>query len=207
MTDHVICAIVEDECHLVGPVFAKSFADEPVAVATFNNSVAMEAYLAERTAAFSRFCCRYGAVLAIGDGNGGVYGALAMINMPAPEMTSDMRIDLGYPVNPECDMAMSRIGAMLAEAEGHYGALPKRWISVEMVAVVPDRQGQGLGSRLMRKVLDEAARSGEPVCLVTDRAINVTFYSRLGMHIAWKGMDSDGTVEMWSMRTFPEQTY
>jgi len=48
----------------------------------------------------------------------------------------------------------NRINAMLAKAEEEFGAMTPVWRSLDMIAIAPERQGQGLGSALLRRLLD-----------------------------------------------------
>ena len=74
------------------------------------------------------------------------------------------------------------------------------WRSLDMIAIAPERQGQGLGSALLRRLLDDAASAGETLALVTDRPINVPFYEKAGMELVWSGASDDGVVPLWSFR-------
>ena len=47
-------------------------------------------------------------------------------------------------------------------------------------AVAPQRQGQGMGSRLIRPVLDVLERDGAPLYLETHKAVNVDIYRHFG---------------------------
>lgn len=52
------------------------------------------------------------------------------------------------------------------------------------VAVEPRLQGRGIGSRMMTAFCDQMDAAGEVAWLETDKAINVTFYERLGFEVA-----------------------
>lgn len=76
---------------------------------------------------------------------------------------------------------------------------------VHMMAVRPDLQGKGLGGRLLRHVLDDAART-EPDCptvLGTHLPINVTYYQRAGFQVSdERTLTPPGSspYTLWSMR-------
>jgi GNAT superfamily N-acetyltransferase len=111
-----------------------------------------------------------------------------------------MSAELGYPDDPEGEAAMGRINEMLAKAEAEFGAMTPMWRSLDMIAIAPERQGLGLGSALLGRLLDDAATAGETLALVTDRDVNVRFYEKAGMELAWSGMSDDGAVPLWSFR-------
>jgi GNAT superfamily N-acetyltransferase len=76
---------------------------------------------------------------------------------------------------------------------------------VHMMAVRPDLQGQGLGSSLLRHVLDAAARSdaAAPTVLTTHLQANVTYYRRAGFEVSDERTLSPPNAEaytVWSMR-------
>ena len=54
---------------------------------------------------------------------------------------------------------------------------PRRVLSLAPVAVLPDRQSHGIGSRLIRAALDIADRRGEPLVVLIGHA---SYYPRFG---------------------------
>ena len=54
---------------------------------------------------------------------------------------------------------------------------------IERVTVLPDRQGQGVGSAALRAALREADEMGLAVFLATQEERNVRFYARLGFEV------------------------
>jgi ribosomal protein S18 acetylase RimI-like enzyme len=75
---------------------------------------------------------------------------------------------------------------------------------VHMMAVRNDRQGQGVGSALLRRVLDQAAASTEhPTVLTTHSPQNVVFYRRAGFDVLAEEQlqpPGDRAYTVWSMR-------
>jgi GNAT superfamily N-acetyltransferase len=71
------------------------------------------------------------------------------------------------------------------------------------MGVHPGRQGRGIGSELMRPVLERADEEGVPVCLEASSARNRDFYLRHGFEVteevAWPG----GGPPLWLMRREP----
>jgi len=77
---------------------------------------------------------------------------------------------------------------------------------VHMMAVRPDLQGQGLGSSLLRHVLDAAARidATAPTVLTTHLETNVTYYRRAGFEVSDERTLCPPDAEaytVWSMRS------
>jgi ribosomal protein S18 acetylase RimI-like enzyme len=63
----------------------------------------------------------------------------------------------------------------------------------------PDRQGQGLGGKLIAPVLARADQNGLPCYLETETESNVAFYRRQGFEVAREGTVMDGTLRLWMM--------
>jgi ribosomal protein S18 acetylase RimI-like enzyme len=66
------------------------------------------------------------------------------------------------------------------------------------LAVEPDAQGQGVGTRLMEHYCKELDRTGVAGFLETDKARNVRFYERFGFSVT--ATASILGVENWFMR-------
>lgn len=92
--------------------------------------------------------------------------------------------------------------ASVVERELHVDGRPLRTGYVEAVATVPDRQGRGLGSIVMRDVTDYVRERFELGALGTGR---VSFYERLGWQ-PWKGPTSVRTAD-GSQRTPEDDGY
>lgn len=76
---------------------------------------------------------------------------------------------------------------------------------VHMMAVHPDHQGKGLGSQVLRHVLDAAARLDRqaPTVLTTHLETNVTYYRRAGFQVIdQRTLTPPGShpYSVWSMR-------
>ena len=83
------------------------------------------------------------------------------------------------------------------------GAAPFEGI-VSTVAVAPSAQGRGVGSALMRALLEAwDAKGGGPLAPDTQRKINVTFYERLGFRVTLErsNVGAHGVpYDDWAMR-------
>jgi GNAT superfamily N-acetyltransferase len=84
----------------------------------------------------------------------------------------------------------------------------RHWL-VHMMAVDPDRQGRGVGSRLLEHVLartTDEATSAAPSVLTTHRERNVVFYERAGFVVDGVqriSMSSETPYRVWGMRRLP----
>jgi ribosomal protein S18 acetylase RimI-like enzyme len=68
------------------------------------------------------------------------------------------------------------------------------------LAVAPAYQGQGMGSLLMRHVLDRASAAGLPCYLDSADERNVRFYGRLGFRIVETGVVPGSELRTWALR-------
>ena len=66
-----------------------------------------------------------------------------------------------------------------SEMEAHHRPLPDHW-NLLYVGVAPGRQGQGIGSAVLRPVLDECDRTGTPAYLEATCERNRSLYARHG---------------------------
>lgn len=72
-----------------------------------------------------------------------------------------------------------------------------------VLAVDPASQGQGVGSRLMQPVMDEANAGNTPCFLETENEKNLGFYERHGFQVAASDTVPRSSVKTWSMIRMP----
>ena len=74
------------------------------------------------------------------------------------------------------------LAGLLRVERGHPHAPAHFYLAV--LGTDPPRQGQGIGSSLMRPVLELCDREGVPAYLESSKERNVDFYSRFGFRVA-----------------------
>lgn len=87
----------------------------------------------------------------------------------------------------------------IAQRLHHQYAHKPHWY-LAALGVEPDRQRQGLGSRLLEPQLARADRDGHVCYLDTHRESNVRLYERHGFRVMWEGTAPGHPVTVWSMR-------
>jgi ribosomal protein S18 acetylase RimI-like enzyme len=83
----------------------------------------------------------------------------------------------------------------------HEPAEPLLYLS--HIGVVPERQGEGLGSALMRDGLAAPGHRGVPSWLETSRVNNVAYYERFGFRTVVDEDAPEGGPHIWFMRRDP----
>jgi GNAT superfamily N-acetyltransferase len=91
---------------------------------------------------------------------------------------------------------MPRSLAGLREIEDRHPTAPHWYLSV--LGTDPTRQGEGLGSALLRPVLDDCDRLEIPAYLETGTERNVQFYTRHGFRVTER-IELPGGPSMWLM--------
>ncbi len=104
-----------------------------------------------------------------------------------------------YLAAPRSFGRVARFGTAVARAHP-----PQPYWYLEVVGVDPAAQGRGIGTRLLRRVLDVADAAGEPCYLETDTEANVRWYRGLGFEILAAGVElSPGGPPFWTMLRQP----
>ncbi|MFE3630836.1 GNAT family N-acetyltransferase [Streptomyces goshikiensis] len=95
------------------------------------------------------------------------------------------------PDNERCELVGRLTGAVHPTAEEHEYLL--------MIAVAPGRQGEGLGTELMRPVLERCDREGVPAYLEASSERSKALYERLGWEVTGEPVRLPDGPLMWPM--------
>ncbi|MFD6471721.1 GNAT family N-acetyltransferase [Streptomyces goshikiensis] len=95
------------------------------------------------------------------------------------------------PDNERCELVGRLTGAVHPTAEEHEYLL--------MIAVAPGRQGEGLGTELMRPVLERCDREGLPAYLEASSERSKVLYERLGWEVTGEPVRLPDGPLMWPM--------
>lgn len=90
----------------------------------------------------------------------------------------------------------ARVLEVLGGSAAHAPDEPAAYL--HFLAVRPDAQGGGLGSRLVRHALAEHDAAGTTTWLCTADARNLPFYARLGYGVVGE-VDLEGTATLWAL--------
>ncbi|NXY97791.1 GNAT family N-acetyltransferase [Streptomyces sp. BR123] len=100
------------------------------------------------------------------------------------------------PDNERCELVGRLTGAVHPTSEEHEYLL--------MIAVAPGRQGEGLGARLMRPVLERCDREGVPAYLEASSERSMRLYERLGWEFTGEAVRLPEGPLMWPMWRKPQ---
>ncbi|WP_328620336.1 GNAT family N-acetyltransferase [Streptomyces sp. NBC_00354] len=100
------------------------------------------------------------------------------------------------PDNERCELVGRLTGAVHPTAEEHEYLL--------MIAVAPGRQGEGLGTELMRPVLERCDREGVPAYLEASSERSKGLYERLGWEFTGEAVQLPEGPLMWPMWRKPQ---
>lgn len=95
---------------------------------------------------------------------------------------------------------MTSVFSLIEERRKQDMSQPHWYLS--LLGVASDYQGQGLGSVLLRPILEKADRDGLPCYLETSTEDAVRFYKRQGFEILWnKEVEVPGSsLKLWTMK-------
>lgn len=99
-------------------------------------------------------------------------------------------------------LAAISVDATPAEADLHAAIRGPYWYLDEL-AVEPHRQGQGIGSALLREVAARADANGLPIVLMTCQPANVPLYLRHGYVEVSRSQSPGSPVQWWGMMREP----
>ncbi|MGW0826520.1 GNAT family N-acetyltransferase [Streptomyces sp. NPDC002845] len=92
------------------------------------------------------------------------------------------------------------VGRLTGEVHPAGGAHEYLWL----IAVAPEHQGEGLGTALMRSVLDRCDREGVPAYLEASNPRSRRLYERLGFVFTGRAVDLPDGPPLWPMWREPQ---
>ncbi|MER6121554.1 GNAT family N-acetyltransferase [Streptomyces sp. NPDC001795] len=195
-----IRAADEGDRELVVRLLDEAFQDDPVSSWVFPGDEYRRTTHHKLMAAFTDTVLAEGRIDMTEDGT----ACALWLSMPAGDHSEekpqagagdeDDAVRLREAVDPENDR-VERIARLVAESHPADHAHAYLW----MIGVAPGRQGEGLGTALIRHVLDRCDREGLPAYLEASSARSTRLYERLGFAFTGRTLDLPDGPRMWPM--------
>lgn len=188
-----IRAADEGDRELVVRLLDEAFQDDPVSGWVFPDAEYRRTTHHRLMAAFTDAVFADGRIDLAEDG-----AACALwLSVPAeahPENGEDEAVGLRELVDPDNER-VETIARLMSESHPAGRAHEYLW----MIAVTPDRQGEGLGAALIRHVLDRCDREGLPAYLEASSERSTKLYERLGYAFTDRTLDLPDGPHMYPM--------
>ena len=195
-----VVRLVEGQIEADGEMLGRAFFDNSMAVYMLPDAEQRLEPLTFLFTAISRDCFFRGEVHT----TAAVIGSAAWFAPDSPPLTREAIQAAHFNGLPH------RMGAepfqRLMVMKDHFDGLRARDVPephwyLSTLGVDPPRQGQGVGSALLRPVLARADAAGLPCYLETDKARNVPFYQKHGFEVVEEGvLPGDGGYRYWTMK-------
>jgi ribosomal protein S18 acetylase RimI-like enzyme len=198
--DPVVRRAVAADIDAMAEQLAKTFWDDPVARHLMRNPTRREAGLRAyfRTQMKADYIPFGGCYT-----TEGYTGSAIWAPAGKPLLTGATGLLTMLPVLPYVARNLTTTVRMLALIEGKHPHQPHWYLASLGTAV--DRQGQGVGSALMRPVLDHCDAEGLPAYLESSKERNVPFYRRHGFEVVEEvALPGDGP-SIWTMWREPQE--
>ncbi len=176
----------------------RAFDDDPVSVWVFPEAAHRRTMHPRLMAAFVDIVLAQGRIDITDDG-----AACALwLSVPGEEgeeAADDGPARLRAALDPDNER-IELVGRLTGEAHPAGRAHEYLWL----IAVAPDRQGAGLGTALLRSVLDRCDREGVPAYLEASNPRSRALYERLGFVLRGPAVDLPDGPPLWPMWRDPQ---
>lgn len=197
-----IVALDEEGLEEAARVLALAFQDDPLFTYVVPEPQERALRLPVQFAAILRFGRMFGEALATA---GTPLGAL-VAQPPGADITPERARQSGLDgfwtaISRDAAMRMGRVLDIFDKV--NRADVPVDNWYVMAVGVLPEMQGRGIGSSLVRPIMDKARESGLPCLLDTPQPRNVPFYEKLGFRIHAETFDDPSGLRLWTFRLDP----
>lgn len=187
-----VCLVAQDDLDALGTVLGRAYAGDPVWSWVYPQS--------DRSRRLARM---FRSLLRATRDRGATVLTDQATRGAAIWQRSDDR-GLGVLGNLRMGTSMVASGARVRRGQAVMRAIERRhpkephWY-LAVLGIDPTHQGEGIGSALVRHVLDDPANVGEPAYLETETPANVPFYERHGFRVVGELDVPGGGPHLWLM--------
>jgi len=183
-----------------GHALARAFMDDPLCIHMFPDAEERARKTPCHFSGFLRYVHLFGKIWTT---SGNPDASAAWLPPGQTEMTGDRVEASGLHLVP--DMVGIEAWQRFLEVSDYIDRLhpdeaPEPHWYLPLIGVDTPRQGQGLGSALLRVVLDRADAERVPAYLWTVKAKNVAFYEHHGFRVLTAGTEPTSGVRFWTCR-------
>jgi ribosomal protein S18 acetylase RimI-like enzyme len=191
-----IMTATADRVPVLASVLARTFADDPMVSWPFHDHDVEE----RAVPLFAALLGEYAALDIVVEADGGA-GVAAWIPPDSEVGLEQVNVVTWPEVAGLTDDGGDRYHRFWGWLESFVPQEP-HWM-LDMVGVDPARQGEGIGSALVRYGIERAEADGVPAFLETGKARNAPYYERLGFRTAAEDDSPGGGPHIWFMRRDP----
>ncbi|MGX4689881.1 GNAT family N-acetyltransferase [Streptomyces sp. JNUCC 63] len=184
----------QDDRALVVRLLDEAFQDDPVSGWVFPGEEYRRTTHHRLMAAFTDIVLEEGRIDVTEDGTACALWLSIPAAVPDGPDDPDDAVRLRETVDP-ANARVEEIARLMADSHPADRAHEYLW----MIGVTPGRQGEGLGSALIRHVLDHCDRESLPAYLEASSKRSTKLYERLGFTFTGTTLDLPGGPRMWPM--------
>jgi len=199
-----VVGLAEEQEEAVGELLARAFAADPIFLHVEPDERARGPFLARFMTALARRSRRYAVALATAPELAGtsLWKGPELRRLSAEQLAASGLDRIPEWLGAEAAERFERVFDAVDRALEQDVPEPCWYLGV--LGVVPERQGQGLGTRLMAPILERADRERLPVTLETSQARNLPLYRRHGFEVLRElGPAATGGPVVWTMARPP----
>lgn len=175
----------------VATALSEAFFDDPIVEWILPDRAQRRAVSVPMFSLFAEAFLPYGEVRVTGDGIGA-----ALWLPPGAELSESETEAFGGAVAEVLGPDAERAFELMAVMEEHHPHEPCYYL--QLVGVVPEHQGRGLGAALMQPVLAQCDREGVPAYLEATTRASLRLYERLGFEVIGEFAPAGGPP-LWPM--------
>jgi len=196
---HVIQLMQESSISTASESLADAFMKDPLQTYVFPNEAERKRKSPEHFAAILQYGLMFGEVYTTGNSK----GAVVWLRPGETDVTPEKAEKGGLGKLPEVlgEAPTNRFFSVLDFLEPYHknDAGESHWYTM-VIGVATSDHGTGVGSALMKPVIDKARSTQTPIYLETAEASNVSFYTKLGFRVIRELAEPESGLKLWTFR-------
>jgi len=199
-----ITRVAENQIDLAAGILARAFYSDPPMVYAIPDAAERARLLPPLMRTFATYATMFGEPFMTGDSPQAVALWLPLVEFDTPERDREAGLDRIPDILGAENFARLTHIARIAE-RFHKQSAPGSHLYLQFLGVEPARQGQGLGSALIRPMLERADANGSRCYLETFQPRNVPLYKRHGFEIVIEDVEPNSGIRGWAFVREPRK--